>query len=165
MSQMRQEEQLVVFRLAEELYGLDIGMVQEIMTWHPVTRVPRTPHFVEGILNLRGQIIPVIDLRKRFGIANADVAQGTRIVVAEIEGLVVGLVVDGVSEVLRVPADRIEPPSPVLASVDTAFIRGVAKMDERLIVLLDANRILAQQEHADLAAGLTEAGGLAQASA
>lgn len=148
------EEQLVVFRLADEYYGLEIGTVQEIITWQPVTRVPRTPSFVEGIINLRGNVIPVIDLRKRFELKQADMGHETRIVVVEIGALVVGLVVDGVSEVLRVPANKIEPPSAVIAGVDTEFIRGVAKTDERLIILLEADRMLAQREQHAVAAGL-----------
>lgn len=150
------EEQLVVFRLGEEHYGLDIGAVQEIIVWQPVTRVPRAPGFVEGIINLRGNVIPVIDLRKRFALAAAAVGPATRIVVVEIGTLVVGLVVDGVSEVLRVPGDRIEPPSAVIAGVDTEFIRGVAKGEERLIILLAPERVLARGEQSSLAAEMTE---------
>lgn len=148
------EEQLVVFRLADEYYGVDIGTVQEIIAWQPVTRVPRAPQFVEGIINLRGSVIPVIDLRKRFGLRQAEVGQQTRIVVVEVGELVVGLVVDGVSEVLRVPAERTEQPSAVISGVDTEFIRGVAKTDERLIILLDADRILAMGEQTELATAL-----------
>lgn len=148
------EEQLVVFRLADEYYGLEIGTVQEIITWQPVTRVPRTPVFVEGIINLRGNVIPVIDLRKRFELKQTETGHETRIVVVEIGTLVVGLVVDGVSEVLRVPGSRIEPPSAVISGVDTEFIRGVAKTDDRLIILLEADRMLAQREQHAVAAGL-----------
>lgn len=165
MSQVTEEareEQLVVFRLADEFYGLDIGSVQEIITWQPVTRVPRTPVFVEGIINLRGNVIPVIDLRKRFELKQAQVAGETRIVVVEIGSLVVGLVVDGVSEVLRVQAAQIEPPSVVITGIDMEFIRGVAKTDDRLIILLNADRVLVEKEKAALAAGLEEAGDAAQ---
>lgn len=157
VAQERHEEQLVVLRLADEYYGLDISTVQEIITWQPVTRVPRTPAFVEGIINLRGNVIPVIDLRKRFMLTRTEVGQQTRIVVVEIGALVVGLVVDGVSEVLRVAGDRIEPPATIISNVDTAFIRGVAKTDQRLIILLAADRILAQAEQNALMAS-AEAG-------
>lgn len=153
-SKEQREEQLVVFRLAEESYGLDIGAVQEIITWQPVTRVPRTPAFVEGIINLRGNVIPVVDLRKRFGLGQTEAGRETRIVVVEIGALVIGLVVDGVSEVLRVPAEQIEASSAVISGVDTDFIRGVAKTAERLIILLDADQILAGREQLALAAGL-----------
>lgn len=150
----QREEQLVAFRLGEEYYGLEIGTVQEIITWQPVTRVPRTPAFVEGIINLRGNVIPVIDLRKRFEMPRAELGRETRIVVVELGGRVVGLVVDGVSEVLRVTADKIEPPSSVIAGIDTEFIRAVAKTEERLIILLDPDRILAPREQNALAEGM-----------
>jgi purine-binding chemotaxis protein CheW len=146
------EEQLVVFRLAGEHYGLDIGSVQEIIVWQPVTRVPRAPGFVEGIINLRGNVIPVVDLRRRFGLEGAEPGRQTRIMVVEIGSLVVGLVVDGVSEVLRVPASAVEPPSAVISGVDTQFIRGVAKVGERLIILLNPYRILDDREQAALEA-------------
>lgn len=147
------EEQLVVFRLGDEAYGLDIGTVQEIITWQPVTRVPRTPAFVEGIINLRSNVIPVIDLRKRFELEHA-VGGETRIVVVELGALVVGLVVDAVSEVLRVPAERIEPPSAVISGIDTDFIRGIAKTEQRLIILLEPQRVLDLSEQRALAGGV-----------
>lgn len=151
------EEQLVVFLLAEEAYGLDIATVQEIIPWQAVTRVPRTPSFVEGIINLRGNVIPVIDLRKRFELSHGEPRQGARIVVVEIATLVVGLVVDGVSEVLRVTARQIEAPPAVISGVDTAFIRGVAKTGDRLVILLDADRILDFEEQSALAGELQSA--------
>lgn len=153
VSREQREEHLVVFRLADEYYGLDIGAVQEIILWQSVTRVPLTPEFVEGIINLRGSVIPVIDLRKRFGLKCAEPGRETRTVVVEIGALVVGLVVDGVSEVLRVPGDRISPPSAVISGVETELVRGVAKTDDRLIILLDADQILEQREQRTLAAG------------
>lgn len=136
------EEQVVVFRLAEEWYGLDIGVVQEIIAWQPVTRVPRAPADVEGIINLRGHIIPVVDLRRRFGLEPAAPGREARIVVAELGERVVGLRVDGVSEVLRVPAGAIEPPTTAMAGIDSDFIRGVAKTEDRLIILLNPQRLL-----------------------
>lgn len=150
----RQEEQLVLvlFRLAGENYGLDIGCVREIIVWQPVTRVPRTPPFIEGIINLRGNVIPVIDLRRRFSLPAADRDRSTRIVVVEIASVVVGLVVDAVSEVIRLPAGTVEPPSEVLA-VDTTFIRGIARTDQRLIILLNPERILDRTEYEALEAG------------
>lgn len=152
----RQEEQLVLFRLADEYYGLDIGCVREIIVWQPVTRVPRTPPFIEGVINLRGQIIPVIDLRRRFGLPETERDRSSRIVVVEIASVVTGLVVDAVSEVIRLPTSAIEPPSEVLA-VDAAFIRGIARTDQRLIILLNAERILDHAEQEALAAGAAAA--------
>lgn len=148
------EEQLVIFQLAGEAYGLDIATVHEIIPWQPVTRVPRTPPFVEGIINLRGNVIPVIDLRKRFELAPGEERSQGRIIVVEIAALVVGLVVDAVSEVLRVTRVQIEPTPAVISGISTAFIRGVAKVGDRLVILLDADRILAAGEQSALAAGL-----------
>lgn len=142
--------QLVVFRLADEFYGLDISTVQEIITWQPVTRVPRTPRFVEGIINLRGNVIPVIDLRKRFALAQAEVGNQSRIVVVEVGSIVVGLVVDGVSEVLRVQSNQIDPPLGAIAGIDASFIWGVAKTENRLIILLDPDEIVNGTERTEL---------------
>lgn len=156
MPEIPREEQLVVFRLADESYGLEIASVQEIITWQPVTRVPRTVEFIEGIINLRGNVIPVLDLRKRFQLPTSEMGRDTRIIVVEIGSLVVGLAVDGVSEVLRVAGEGIEPPSELISGVDTEFIRGVAKADHRLIILLDAGRILNWHERAALTAELRQ---------
>lgn len=140
------EEQLVVFMLGDEVYGVDIARVQEIIRPPAITRVPRTPEFVEGVINLRGKITPVMDLRKRFGLTVSDRSRNTRIVVVEISGQMVGLIVDGVSEVLRVPAEAIEPPSALVTTVDSAYLRAIAKLGERLIILLDLDRILGRKD-------------------
>lgn len=142
------EEQLVVFGLANEQYGVDIGRVQEIIRMQAITEVPRAPQFVEGVINLRGGIIPVIDLRKRFGMGHDEHDQDTRIVVVEINGQRVGLVVDRVSEVLRVPKEDIEPPSALVTTVDSAYLRAIAKLENRLIILLDLNSVLRVDEQA-----------------
>lgn len=146
------EEQVVVLDLAGESYGVEIGKVQEIIRMQPVTIVPNGPAFVEGITNLRGRVIPVLDLRKRFGLAAGAATRRSRIVVAELGEHTVGLIVDGVSEVLRVPAEAIEPPSSLVTTAESAFVRGVAKLEERLVLLLDLALILARDEPADLAA-------------
>ena len=140
------EQQLVVFDLANEIYGVDIGAVQSIIKMEPVTVVPRAPAFVEGVINLRGTVLPVLDLRLRFGLAADEATKDTRIVVVEIGGTEVGMVVDGVSEVLRVADTEIEPPSPVVTTVDSAFITGIAKVDDRLIILLDLTKVLSAEE-------------------
>lgn len=139
------EEQLVVFALGDELYGVRIGVVREIITWQQVTRVPHTPDYVEGVINLRGRVIPVVDLRCRLGLARGDRDRRTRIVVVEGEGDIVGMVVDAVSEVLTVSSDRIEPPSPY-THINVDYVRGIAKLDDRLIILLDLDRVLAPEE-------------------
>jgi purine-binding chemotaxis protein CheW len=145
------EHQLVVFDLANEHYGVDIAAVEGIIKMQPITVVPHTPVFVEGVTNLRGEVLPVIDLRKRFSLP-LDQARGkdTRIVVVEIDGKKVGMVVDAVSEVLRVSDEAIEPPSPIVTTVDSAFIRGIAKVDERLIILVDLAKVLSTEEQAGL---------------
>ncbi len=146
------EEQVVVLELAGEAYGVEISRVQEIIRMQPITRIPNGPRFVEGVTNLRGRVIPVLDLRQRFALAVSKQTRRSRIVVGELGEHTVGLIVDGVSEVLRVPADAVEPPSTLVTTADSAYLRGVAKLGERLILLLDLSRILSQDEQADLAA-------------
>ena len=141
-----QWEQLVVFRLANEFYGVDIGAVNTIIRMQEITGIPQTPSFVEGVINLRGSIIPVIDLRKRFGLPVEETTKASRIVVVESAGQMIGMVVDAVAETLRLPADAIEPPSPVIASVDAEYLRGVGKQDNRLVILLDLERVLTTRE-------------------
>jgi purine-binding chemotaxis protein CheW len=140
------ERQLVVFQLGAEFYGVEIARVHEIIRLQTVTRVPRAPVFVEGVINLRGKVIPVVDLRRRFGLPLADHTRASRIVVVELGDQVVGVVVDGVSEVLRVNGATVEPPSPVVAGIDSEYIHGIAKLDERLVILLDLDRVLAQTD-------------------
>ena len=117
-----------------------------------ITRIPNGPAFIEGVTNLRGRVIPVLDLRKRFGLPATEQTRRSRIVVGELGQHTVGLVVDGVSEVLLVSADAVEPPSTLVTTADSAFLRGVAKLGERLILLLDLSRILTRAEQDDLAA-------------
>ncbi len=144
------EQQLVVFDLAGEHYGVDIAAVEGIIKLQAITTVPHAPAFVEGVTNLRGKVLPVIDLRKRFGLSQAQATRDSRIVVVEMNGATVGMVVDGVSEVLRVSAEAVEPPSPIVTTVDSAFIRGIAKVGERLVILLDLGKVLSVEESASL---------------
>ena len=152
------DQQLVVFELAEEHYGVDIGAVQSIIKMEQVTVVPRAPDFVEGVINLRGTVLPVIDLRLRFGLSAKETTKDTRIAVVEIDSTEVGMVVDGVSEVLMVSDEDIEPPSPVVTTVDSAFITGIAKVaaaggegtNGRLIILLDLTKVLSAEEQGAL---------------
>ncbi|HAR63166.1 MAG: chemotaxis protein CheW [Candidatus Margulisiibacteriota bacterium] len=139
-------EQLVVFDLAGEQYGVDIQSVQEIIRMQNITKVPKTQEFVEGIINLRGKVIPVLDLRKRFSLDVTQMSAETRIVVIEITGIVIGMIVDAVSEVLRIPHSSVEPPSPIVANIDSDFIKGVGKLDDRLIIILDVHKIFSNQE-------------------
>jgi len=137
------EEQVVVFELAKETYGLEIARVREIITVPNITRVPGTPSFVRGIINLRGKVIGVVDLRRKFGLPEAAHGEESRVVVVEVDGETLGMLVDNVSEVLRIPSDNIEPPSPIIANVDADYLRGIAKMGGNLVMLLDLPKLMA----------------------
>ena len=143
--------QMVTFKIGEEEFGVDILRVQEIIRIMEITRVPKAPHFVEGVINLRGRVIPIIDLRRRFGLTAREHDKDTRIIVIEINNMIVGFVVDAVHEVLRIPADTVEPPPPaVMGGVDSEYIKGVGKLDDRLLILLDLDRLLSQEEQKEL---------------
>lgn len=144
------ERQLVVFDLGGEHFGVDIVAVDGIVDMMEITRVPQSPEFVEGVTNLRGSILPVIDLRKRLKLPVLERTKETRIVNVNMDGLKVGMVVDAVSEVLTISDDVIEPPPPSITSVDTAFITGIAKVAPRLIILLDLVKVLSIEEKAAL---------------
>jgi purine-binding chemotaxis protein CheW len=149
---MAETIQVVSFKLGSEEYGVDIAQVQEINRMVSVTHVPRAPQFMEGVINLRGQLIPIIDLRTRFAMPRAEHTKNTRIVVTEIGTKRVGMVVDSVSEVLRLPVDQIEDAPEMLTGVDTEYIRGVGKVEDRLIILLDLARIISGAEKRELEA-------------
>lgn len=150
------EEQLVVFQLGDETYGVDISTVREIIRMQSITQVPRTPEFVEGVINLRGRVIPVIDLHKRFGLPPVKETAQSRIIVVEVGGVTVGMIVDSVSEVLRLPTASIDPPPPDVSGVDTAYLRGVGKLEDQLIILLDLDKVLHEKEHQELKEHLAE---------
>ncbi|MGI6092008.1 MAG: chemotaxis protein CheW [Veillonellaceae bacterium] len=140
-----QELQLVIFRLAKEEYGLPITKVQEINRLVPITKLPQTPSFMEGVINLRGRIIPVVDLRKRFQLEVTGYDEDTRIIIVEVNGQTVGIIVDAVNEVVRLSADNIEPAPPAFV-LDARYINGVGKLEDRLLILLDIDKILTTQE-------------------
>ncbi len=143
--------QLVSFRIGEEEFGLDILRVQEIIRLQELTRVPNSPEFVEGVINLRGKVIPVIALRKRFGLAQLPPSKQTRIVVIEVQGSVLGFIVDSVSEVLRISAATVEPP-PRLGKVEREYVSGMGKLENRLLILLDVDRLMSANEDVHTAA-------------
>ena len=154
--------QVVSFRLGLEEYGVDIAQVQEINRMVAVTHVPRAPQFMEGVINLRGQLIPIIDLRARFGMPRVEPTKNTRIVVTEIGAKRVGMVVDSVSEVLRLAVDQIEAAPEMITGADTEYIRGVGKIDDRLIILLDLARVISTAERHELeSAGAGDAAAVA----
>jgi purine-binding chemotaxis protein CheW len=151
-----QVKQLVSFRIGEEEFGVDILMVQEIIRLPTITPIPNAPRFILGMINLRGKIIPVIDLRQRLKIRGnrpAATDRKTRILIVEIYNHVTGFIVDSVSEVMKVPISEIEPtPHLVVSSIDAEYIRGVIKLANRLIILLDFRQILKSQEEKELQA-------------
>ncbi len=138
--------QLVTFKIADEEFGVDILRVQEIIRMMPITKVPKAPFFVEGVINLRGKVIPIIDMRRRFGMAtNAHDGQ-TRITVMDLQGQVVGFVVDAVREVLRIKESTVEAPPQVVAGIGSDYLKGVGKLDDRLLILLDLDKLLSEAE-------------------
>jgi purine-binding chemotaxis protein CheW len=118
----------------------------EIIRTMEITKVPKAPIFVEGVINLRGLVIPIIDLRRRFGLQAKAGTTDTRIIVIEINGMTVGFVVDSVSEVLRIPASTVEPAPPVVAGLDSDYISGVGKLQDRLLILLDLDKLLSADD-------------------
>ncbi|MFO8031035.1 MAG: chemotaxis protein CheW [Desulfohalobiaceae bacterium] len=142
--------QLVSFKLKDEEFGVDILQVQEIIRMQEITHVPNAPDFVEGVINLRGRVIPIVDLRKRFGLESKEHGSATRIIVVMIGQVTVGLIVDEVSEVLRIPEDTVEPPPPIVAGIESDYIKGVGKLEDRLLILLDLNKILSREEKSSL---------------
>ncbi len=142
--------QVVSFQLGNEEYGVDISQVQEIIRMVEITHVPRAPRFMEGVINLRGQLIPIIDLRTRFGMPRINATKSTRIIVTEIGSKRVGIVVDSVSEVLNIPIENVEEAPEMIAGVGTEYIQGVGKMNDRLIIMLDLTMVITGEEKAQL---------------
>lgn len=142
--------QLVTFHVGDEEFGVEILEVREINRMMEITRVPHAPDFVEGVINLRGQVIPVVDLRKRFGLQAVERDKSARIVVVELGERVVGFLVDSVSEVLRVSRNLVEPPPPIVGGIDAAYIEAVVKLEDRLLILLDLRKLLSRGEAQEL---------------
>lgn len=138
--------QLVVFRVGKELYGVNIASVQEIVRVPEMTEVPDAPVFLEGVINLRGRIVPVIDLRKRLNLPGAERTKASRVLVTEGEGKAVGLLVDAASEVLKIPIEAIEEPPEMISAIGVEYIIGVAKVEDRLIIILDLKKILSLED-------------------
>ena len=137
-----EEQQLVIFDLADENYGVDINVVREIIRMQDITSVPKAPTFVIGVINLRGKVIPVVDLRRRFAMEETEHTKDSRIVVVDISGQDIGIVVDAVTEVLRIPVSSVEPPSSIITTMDSDYLQGIAKLESQLIILLDLSRVL-----------------------
>ncbi|MHA7812205.1 MAG: chemotaxis protein CheW [Phycisphaerales bacterium] len=137
--------QLVSFTVGEELFAVDILRVQEINRMMALTKVPQSPPGVEGVINLRGRIIPVLDLRVQFGFPKAEATEQTRIIVIEISGNTIGFVVDSVREVMRISANIVEPAPQVGSAVDSCYVSGVAKLEDQLLIMLELERLLSPE--------------------
>jgi len=135
---------LVTFNLGE-VYGVPIGQVREIVRVGSVTKVPNAPQFMEGVINLRGRVLPVLNLRRRLGLAEERIGKASRIVVTEIGSKVVGLLVDAVAHVIKVPAGLVEPPPEEVLEVDADYLTGVCKLKDRLVIMLDLQRLLRKE--------------------
>ncbi len=134
--------QLVTFKLDEEEFGVDILKVQEIIRTVEITVVPKMPGYMEGVINLRGKVIPVVNLRTRFSKPPTEQSSNTRIVVVNLNNITVGLLVDSVSEVLRLSEDVVEPPPPIMeGGMDTDYIKSVGRLEDRLLILLDLEKV------------------------
>lgn len=136
--------QVVSFRLANEEYGIEITKVQEIILMGEITRVPQTASYIKGLINLRSMVIPIVDLRLRFAMGEEVPTDETRIMVVNLEGKTIGIIVDAVSEVLRISKEQIAPPPPTVSCVGRDYLTGLAKLDKRLLILLDVDRILGE---------------------
>lgn len=138
--------QLVSFKIGAEEFGIDILKVQEINKMVQITKIPNSPAFVEGVINLRGRVIPIIDLRTRLGWEKIEHSKDTRIIVVELDSKTVGFIVDAVNEVLRIPANITEKPPELVAGIDSDYITAVGKLEDRLLILLDLNILLTEKE-------------------
>jgi len=146
--------QLVSFHLADETYGIEITKIREIILMGEITRIPQTPHYVKGLINLRSTVIPVIDLRSRFGLSDAELTSESRIMVLHVGTRTIGIIVDAVSEVLRVTNDEIAPPPPTVAGLGQEYLTGLVKLEEQLLILLDIDKILGEEAETLQAAGV-----------
>jgi purine-binding chemotaxis protein CheW len=138
--------QFISFSVGDEEYGLELLRVKEVIRIREITWLPKAPSFVKGIINLRGDVIPIIDLRDKFGLEARAQTAATRVIVVEVEGRLVGMVVDSASQVVRIAADQIDPPPPVLGGFSQEFITGVGKLGDKLVILLNADAILTFDE-------------------
>ncbi len=139
----KKQMKMIVFQLNHEEYGISVDKVRSIEKIHVFTRVPGTEPFVKGVINLRGIVTPIIDLRTRFGMQQVPFSDSTRIIVAALDQFEVGLIVDAANDVIDLAVDQIEPPPEVVGAIETDYIEGVSKVDRRLIIILDLNKVLA----------------------
>lgn len=140
------ELQLVVFKLGREEYGVSILQVQEIKRMTDITRVPHTPDYIKGVMNLRGSVLPVLDLKRRLSLPPQEYSDDTRIIIVKVEEITIGIIVDAVSEVLTIGQENIEPPQSVTGGVIANYLSGVGKLDDRLLILLNLETIIGHNQ-------------------
>ncbi|CUH96110.1 hypothetical protein P22_2198 [Propionispora sp. 2/2-37] len=140
------EVQMVAFKLGREEYGIDILQVQEIKKMTDITRVPHTPDYIKGVMNLRGSVLPVIDLKTRLGLMDQEYTDDTRIIIVKVDEIAVGMIVDAVSEVLAISQEQIEAPQESVGGVSTDYLSGVGKMENRLLILLNLEAIIGMSQ-------------------
>lgn len=138
--------QLISFTLGEETYGIEITKIREIIRVGQITQIPETPRYIKGLINLRSTVIPVIDLRARFGLAEGELTDESRIMVLNVGSRTIGIVVDAVSEVLRVSGDQISEAPPTVASLGNEYMTGLVKLEEQLLILLDVDKLFGEEE-------------------
>lgn len=140
------EKQLVIFQLGTEQFGIEIASVEGIVKMQEITKIPYAPSYMEGITNLRGAVLPVIDLKKRFGLPAEEITRESRIITISLDNIKMGMIVSAVTEVLTIDDSVIELPQGMITNINAEFIVGVAKIDSRLVILLDLSRILSEDE-------------------
>ena len=158
---MMETTQYLTFKLDEEVFALDIGKVREVLDFTTITRVPRTPDFMRGVINLRGSVVPVVDLRLKFGMSQTEKKVNTCIIIVEVtvdnETAVLGALADSVQEVLDLDADHIEPAPKIGTRLNTEFIKGMGKQNDRFVIILDIDKVFSTDELAIVRTGQTEA--------
>ncbi|WP_429844070.1 chemotaxis protein CheW [Brevibacillus sp. FIR094] len=137
-------DQQILFKMGNEYYGLSISLVREIIKPLPITRFPKSPPYVEGVIDLRGRILPIINVRKMFDLEPLEQTDDTRFVDLQMDGLNIGIIVDAVSEVMNIPQNLIEPAPPIIAGVEGKYLQGIARLNDKLIMLLDVDEIFGQ---------------------
>lgn len=159
MENMTETAQYLTFRLEEEVFALDISQVREVLDFTAITKVPRTPEFMRGVINLRGSVVPVVDMRLKFGMSRTEQTLNTCIIIVEInidgDRLILGALADSVQEVIELGPGQIEPAPRIGTRLDTEFIKGMGKRDEEFIIILDIDKIFSMDELASV--GVAEA--------
>lgn len=146
LTQESLERKVIVFRLENEEYGVDVSQVRSIERMQKVTRVPRTASFVQGVINLRGVVTPILDLRERFGLEQEENTENTRIIIVAVDAMEVGLIVDAANDVVDIQESMIEQPPSVVGGVQAVYLSGVAKLADRLLILLNLAKVLSPEE-------------------